>query len=129
MKNRIRTITLAAAVATSFCLAENKVVDAHAKSIRGGSPALLEKVSQPERKTVPGLDTSRLDLRSSSSFGSRIRGVGEVQQTAAHAIADSIDPGDLGADYVIPSVFDSSVARNVARAVKKAAIASGVSRR
>jgi malate dehydrogenase (oxaloacetate-decarboxylating) len=52
-----------------------------------------------------------------------------MKLAAAHAIADSIDPGDLGADYIIPSVFDSSVARNVARAVKKAAIASGVSRR
>ena len=42
-----------------------------------------------------------------------------MKLAAAHAIADSIEPGDLGADYVIPSVFDSSVARNVARAVKK----------
>ena len=86
MKNRIKIITLAAVVATSFCLAENKVVDAYAKSIRGGSPILSKKVSRSEPKAVPGLDTSRLDLRSSSSFGSRIRGVDEVQQTAAHAI-------------------------------------------
>jgi malate dehydrogenase (oxaloacetate-decarboxylating) len=53
----------------------------------------------------------------------------EMKLAAAHAIADSIAPEDLSADYVIPSVFDSSVARNVARAVKKAAIASGISRR
>ena len=52
-----------------------------------------------------------------------------MKLAAAHAIADSIAPEDLSSDYIIPSVFDSSVARNVARAVKKAAIASGVSRR
>ena len=86
MKNRIRTITLAAAVATSFCLAENKVVDLYDKSMQEDSPVLLAKVSQSQSKVVPGLDTSRLDLKRSSSFGSRIRGVDEVQQTAAHAI-------------------------------------------
>ena len=86
MKKRITTIALAAAVATSFCLAENKVVDAYVKSMRDGSPALLTKVSKSERKTIPALDAARLDLRRSSSFGSRVRGVGEVQQNAAHAI-------------------------------------------
>ena len=40
-----------------------------------------------------------------------------------------IDDEDLVPDYVIPSVFDKSVAPAVADAVKKAATASGVSRR
>ena len=55
MKKRIKTITLAAAVATSFCLAENKFVDAHAKSIRGGSPALLERSHDNQARPSPPL--------------------------------------------------------------------------
>jgi len=47
---------------------------------------------------------------------------------AAHAIAESIDEESLTADYVIPSVFDSSVVERVARAVEKAAEDEGVAR-
>ncbi len=86
MKKRITSIALAAAVATNFCLAENKVVDAYVKSMRGNSPTIFVKVSKSASKPSSTLDAARLDLRRSSSFGSRIRGVGEVQQTAAHAI-------------------------------------------
>ncbi len=35
----------------------------------------------------------------------------------------------LNADYIIPSVFDASVVKVVAQAVKEAAIASGVARK
>ena len=90
MKKHITSIALSTAVATSFCLAENKVVDAGVKSMRDGSTTILVKVSKSESKPPLTLDAARLDLRRSSSFGSRIRGVGEVQQTAAHAI-DKID--------------------------------------
>lgn len=48
---------------------------------------------------------------------------------AAHAIAESIDEESLTADYVIPSVFDSSVVERVARAVETAAEDEGVARR
>ncbi|MEY7974021.1 NAD-dependent malic enzyme [Saccharomonospora xinjiangensis] len=44
---------------------------------------------------------------------------------AADAIADSVEPGELGAGYIVPSVFDGTVAPAVARAVREAATASG----
>jgi malate dehydrogenase (oxaloacetate-decarboxylating) len=52
----------------------------------------------------------------------------EMKMAAAIAIADSIPPESLCADYIIPSVFDKSVVQNVADAVVAAAIASGVAR-
>ena len=52
----------------------------------------------------------------------------EMKMAAAVAIADCIDEDELCPDYVIPSVFDKRVARRVARAVKEAALKTGVSR-
>jgi malate dehydrogenase (oxaloacetate-decarboxylating) len=40
---------------------------------------------------------------------------------AASAIADSVEPGELNASFIIPSVFDASVAPAVAAAVRAAA--------
>jgi malate dehydrogenase (oxaloacetate-decarboxylating) len=51
-----------------------------------------------------------------------------MELAAAHAIADSIPPEQLSADYIVPSVFDRSVAPAVARAIGEAAIAAGVTR-
>ena len=48
----------------------------------------------------------------------------EMKMAAAQAIAETIPDENLSADYIIPGVFDKSVARNVAEAVKKAAAAS-----
>lgn len=53
----------------------------------------------------------------------------EMKMAAAVAIAESIDEKSICADYIIPSVFDKKVVENVARAVRKAAVASGVARR
>ncbi len=53
----------------------------------------------------------------------------EMKIAAAHAIADTIQDDLLQPDYIIPSVFDSSVAANVAKAVRQAAIDSNVARR
>eukprot|EP01059_Diplonema_ambulator_P007082 TRINITY_DN16612_c0_g1_i1.p1 TRINITY_DN16612_c0_g1~~TRINITY_DN16612_c0_g1_i1.p1 ORF type:complete len:495 (+),score=147.02 TRINITY_DN16612_c0_g1_i1:49-1533(+) len=52
----------------------------------------------------------------------------EMKMAAAQAIADSIPLEALGPDYIIPSVFDRSVAANVAKAVAKAARETGVAR-
>tara|TARA_R110001599_G_scaffold183562_1_gene376865 strand:+ start:26598 stop:28001 length:1404 start_codon:yes stop_codon:yes gene_type:complete len=49
----------------------------------------------------------------------------EMKMAAARAIAETIPDENLSADYIIPGVFDKSVARNVARAVKKAAASNG----
>jgi malate dehydrogenase (oxaloacetate-decarboxylating) len=53
----------------------------------------------------------------------------EMKLAAAYAIANSIDEGHLSFDYIIPSVFDTSVVKAVARAVKEAAIKTGVARK
>jgi malate dehydrogenase (oxaloacetate-decarboxylating) len=51
-----------------------------------------------------------------------------MQIAAAHALASVIAEHDLAADYVVPSVFDRSVAPAVAHAVAEAAVADGVAR-
>ncbi|MFQ5670931.1 MAG: NAD-dependent malic enzyme [Acidobacteriota bacterium] len=53
----------------------------------------------------------------------------EMKQAAAHAIAGIIPDDHLMADYIIPGVFNRQVAKRVARAVRRAAQASGVARR
>jgi malate dehydrogenase (oxaloacetate-decarboxylating) len=53
----------------------------------------------------------------------------EMELAAAHALADVVDAEHLAADYVLPSVFDRTVAPAVAAAVARAAEESGVARR
>ena len=48
---------------------------------------------------------------------------------AAYAIADVVKEDQLSPDYIVPSVFDPSVSKEVAKAVKEAAIKSGVARK
>jgi malate dehydrogenase (oxaloacetate-decarboxylating) len=70
----------------------------------------------------PGVFRGALDVRA--------RAIDErMKVAAAHAIADAISPDELAADYVVPSVFNRSVARAVAAAVAAAAEASGLARR
>ena len=70
----------------------------------------------------PGIFRGALDARASEINE-------EMKLAAAHAIADAIPEDALERDYVIPSVFDRSVAPKVAAAVAQAAHASGVARR
>lgn len=53
----------------------------------------------------------------------------EMKMAAVYAIADLISPKELSADYVIPAPFDPRVAPQVAAAVAKAAMETGVARR
>ncbi len=70
----------------------------------------------------PGLFRGVLD--------SRARDINdEMKLDAAHAIAEVVGKRELHDDYIIPSVFDKRVARNVARAVVKAAQRTGVAQR
>ena len=48
-----------------------------------------------------------------------------MKLAAAAAIAGVIDPLDLRADHIVPSVFDRRVAPAVAEAVSRVAIESG----
>jgi len=52
-----------------------------------------------------------------------------MELAASRAIAETIPPGELSADYVVPSVFNRGVAPAVASAVASAARANGVARR
>jgi len=52
----------------------------------------------------------------------------EMKLAASHAIAGVVDDSQLCEEYVIPSVFDPLVIKNVAEEVKKAAIKTGVAR-
>ena len=53
----------------------------------------------------------------------------EMKVAAAHAIASLVEPHELSPDYIIPSTFHPRVGRVVARAVKDAAIKTGVCRK
>ena len=53
----------------------------------------------------------------------------EMKLAAAHAIASCVGKGELGPEYIIPSVFNKLVAPAVAREVARAAHKTGVARR
>ncbi|MGZ4155498.1 MAG: malic enzyme-like NAD(P)-binding protein, partial [Actinomycetota bacterium] len=69
----------------------------------------------------PGVFRGALDVRARAITH-------DMQIAAAHALASVIPADELAADYVVPSVFDRSVAPAVARAVAEAAVAAGVAR-
>ena len=52
-----------------------------------------------------------------------------MKVAAAHAIADSVGKGELGEEYIIPSVFNRAVFQRVAKAVAEAAYESGAAER
>ncbi|WGV61463.1 malic enzyme-like NAD(P)-binding protein [Brevibacillus brevis] len=69
----------------------------------------------------PGIFRGALDVRATEINE-------EMKLAAVYAIADLITPEELTADKVIPSAFDPRVAPNVAAAVAKAAMETGVAR-
>jgi malate dehydrogenase (oxaloacetate-decarboxylating) len=69
----------------------------------------------------PGIFRGALDCQASTINE-------EMKLATAHAIAGTVKESHLSADYIIPSVFDKTVAPKIAKAVQKAAIKSGVAR-
>ncbi|TGV27335.1 NAD-dependent malic enzyme, partial [Mesorhizobium sp. M00.F.Ca.ET.186.01.1.1] len=69
----------------------------------------------------PGIFRGALDTRATEINE-------EMKLAAVYAIADLITPEELSAEKVIPAPFDPRVAPNVAAAVAKAAMESGVAR-
>lgn len=70
----------------------------------------------------PGLFRGVLDVRA--------RDINEeMKLAAAYAIADSVSKTELSPEYIIPSVFHTTVFKNVARAVSRKAIETGVAER
>ncbi len=70
----------------------------------------------------PGIFRGALDVRASAITE-------RMEVAAGHAIAASIGPEELAADYIVPSVFNRDVAAAVAAAVAQAAETDGVARR
>lgn len=69
----------------------------------------------------PGIFRGALDVRASD--------INETMKMAAtYAIASIIKESELTTDYIIPNPFDERVAKDVAEAVKQAAIKTGVAR-
>ncbi|MCD6435847.1 MAG: NAD-dependent malic enzyme [Clostridiales bacterium] len=68
----------------------------------------------------PGIFRGALDVRATDINE-------EMKIAAANAIASIISDDELRANYIIPNPFDKRIAENVARAVREAAIRSGVS--
>ena len=52
----------------------------------------------------------------------------EMKLAAAYAIANTLEEEELTVDYIIPAAFDERVGNNVAKAVAKAAMNTGVAR-
>ena len=69
----------------------------------------------------PGIFRGALDCRATDINE-------EMKIAAANAIASLVSDEELRADYIIPSPFDKRVAHSVAKAVKEAAIKTGVNR-
>jgi malate dehydrogenase (oxaloacetate-decarboxylating) len=69
----------------------------------------------------PGIFRGALDVGATTITES-------MKLAAADAIADSVEEVELRPDFIVPSVFDTSVALRVARAVADAAVAAGVTR-
>ncbi len=69
----------------------------------------------------PGIFRGALDCRATDIND-------EMNIAAANAIAGLITEEELSADYIIPAPFDKRVAPAVAKAVKEAAVKTGVSR-
>jgi malate dehydrogenase (oxaloacetate-decarboxylating) len=70
----------------------------------------------------PGVFRGALDVRAS-------RITEGMKVAAAHALAAVIPQDELGAEYIVPSVFNRDVAPAVAAAVARAAHEDGVARR
>ena len=69
----------------------------------------------------PGIFRGALDCRATNINE-------EMKMAAAKAIASLISDEELRADYIIPAPFDTRVGPTVAKAVREAAIATGVNR-
>lgn len=69
----------------------------------------------------PGIFRGALDVRASDINE-------EMKVAAAYAIANSIPESEVNEDNIIPKAFDQNVKKNVADAVRDAAIKSGVAR-
>ena len=91
--------------------------------VRSSPPAASDYPNQINNVLAfPGVFRGALDARASQITE-------RMKLAAAHAIAAIITEDELGAEYIIPSVFNRDVVPAVAEAVAAAADADGVARR
>ncbi|MEG1312576.1 MAG: NADP-dependent malic enzyme [Romboutsia sp.] len=69
----------------------------------------------------PGIFRGTLDIRAKEINE-------DMKKAAAYAIANTISDEEISQDYILPDVFNKKVVKNVAEAVKKAAIYTKVNR-
>ena len=69
----------------------------------------------------PGIFRGALDVRAREINE-------EMKVAAAYAIANVVGDDELSCDYVLPDAFNKNVVENVAKAVREAAINTGVAR-
>ena len=69
----------------------------------------------------PGIFRGALDVRAKEINQ-------EMKVAAAYAIANVVSEEELSPEYVLPDAFNKSVVENVSKAVKEAAIKTGVAR-
>ena len=118
---------------------KNMAEDAIVFAMSNPVPEIMPEVARPHARIIA---TGRSDypnqINNVLCFPGLFRGAldclateinSEMNIAAAHAIANVISAEALHADYIVPSVFDKQVAIDVAAAVKKAAIQSGVARK
>jgi malate dehydrogenase (oxaloacetate-decarboxylating) len=97
-----------------------EVAERHVSVLATGRSDYLNQINNV--LCFPGFFRGLLDARA--------RGVNdEMKIAAAHAIASCVRAGELGSEYIIPSVFNKNVAPAVAREVVRAAQRTGVARR
>ncbi|MBI4306780.1 MAG: NAD-dependent malic enzyme, partial [Chloroflexi bacterium] len=97
-----------------------------------------EEVSSNVRIMATGRSDYPNQINNALCFPGLFRGVLDVRarvinddmkQAAAHAIAETIPESQISEDFIVPSVFDRSVPRRIAREVAKAAQETEVARR
>lgn len=97
-----------------------ELAEPHVKVIATGRSDYANQINNV--LCFPGLFRGLLDVRASSVTD-------RMKQAAAVAIASVISDEEVSPHYIIPSVFNRSVAPAVAAAVAEAAISEGVARR
>jgi malate dehydrogenase (oxaloacetate-decarboxylating) len=97
-----------------------EAIEGHAEVIATGRSDYPNQINNV--LAFPGVFRGALDVRATGIDA-------EMEVAAARAIAATISDDELAADYVVPSVFNRTVAPAVAAAVAAAAERSGLARR
>jgi len=97
-----------------------EAIEAYAEVIATGRSDYPNQINNV--LAFPGVFRGALDVRARTIDDG-------MELAAAYAIAGTIPPDEVAADYVVPSVFNRAVAPAVAEAVAEAAAASGGARR